>query len=109
MSYKAASLPLSKRSTPGKEISLLCRTALTGRKDRAEQNKKAQQAFRKRREERMKELEAAAATLEPMQRKLHQTEDKLSETALVSGPSLAVAHVARWPGPPCDITLSGPN
>jgi len=58
-------------------------TRLTGRKDRAEQNKKAQQAFRKRREERMKELEAAAASLEPMQRKLFQTEDKLAETALV--------------------------
>lgn len=59
--------------------------ALTSRKDRAEQNKKAQQAFRKRREERMKELEAAAASLEPMQRRLAQTEDKLAETALVSG------------------------
>lgn len=57
----------------------------------------------------MKELEAAAATLEPMQRKLHQTEDKLSETALVSDWSYAVAHQARWPGPAYVISLSGPN
>ena len=51
---------------------------------RAEQNRRAQQAFRRRREEKMKGLEAAAAALEPTQRRLQEVESKLIEAALVS-------------------------
>jgi hypothetical protein len=50
---------------------------------RAEQNRRAQQAFRRRREERMKDLESAAAALEPTQRRLQDAEAKLREVALV--------------------------
>ncbi|ORX36832.1 hypothetical protein BD324DRAFT_627336 [Kockovaella imperatae] len=49
---------------------------------RAEQNRRAQQAFRRRREEKMKGLEAAAAALEPTQRRLQEVESKLIEAAL---------------------------
>ena len=51
---------------------------------KAEQNKRAQQAFRRRREERMKDLEAAAASLEPVQRRLAHAEDLLVDSNLVS-------------------------
>ena len=54
---------------------------------RAEQNRRAQQAFRRRREERMKDLESAAAALETTQRRLQDAESKFRDAALVSRPS----------------------
>jgi hypothetical protein len=56
---------------------------MAGRADRAEQNRRAQQAFRRRREERMNKLETDAAALEPTQRKLTEAQSQLLETALV--------------------------
>ena len=50
---------------------------------RAEQNKRAQQAFRRRREERMKDLEHAVATIPSLQSRLHDAEGKLKENSLV--------------------------
>lgn len=51
--------------------------------DRAEQNRRAQQVYRRKREERIKQLEAAAAALEPMRKALDNTVLKLRTLAHV--------------------------
>lgn len=58
--------------------------------DRAEQNRRAQQVYRRKREERMKQLEAAAAALEPTRKALADTQGKLRALAQVSSALLAM-------------------
>jgi hypothetical protein len=53
------------------------------RGSRAEQNRRAQQVYRRKREERMKQLEAAAAALEPTRRIATDLGVKLKQLAVV--------------------------
>jgi len=55
---------------------------------RAEQNRKAQQAFRRRREEHMRDLERDAAALAPTKKRLEEVERSLREFTLVSNSHL---------------------
>lgn len=57
---------------------------LIGRKEsRAEQNRKAQQIFRRRREEKMKQLEMDSAALGPTRTRLSVAEARIEQLALV--------------------------
>lgn len=53
---------------------------------RAEQNRRAQQAFRRRREEHIKKLEADSLALEPTRKRLDDVEDLLRDANLVRSP-----------------------
>ena len=66
------------------EAGLATATNSSTKESRAEQNRRAQQAFRRRREERMRDLESAAAALEPISHRMVEAEDKLFDAALVS-------------------------
>lgn len=57
---------------------------LRSKEARAEQNRKAQAMFRRRREEKMKQLEADSAALGPTRQRLAVAEARLLEMALVS-------------------------
>jgi len=60
---------------------------------RAAQNRKAQQVYRRKREDKMKELEAQVALLGDVKHNLSLAESKLKEIALVSGSHQLDCHV----------------
>lgn len=64
---------------PGAKLTTLYRS----KEGRAEQNRRAQQAFRRRREEHIKKLESDAALLVPTRERLEETEYKVRDIALV--------------------------
>jgi multisubunit Na+/H+ antiporter MnhG subunit len=59
---------------------------------RAAQNRKAQQVYRRKREDKMKELEAQVALLGDVKHNLSLAESKLKELALVSRFTTSVVH-----------------